>query len=219
MNFITIATPHLGVANHTFIDLPTFLKDLILHNFIGKTGYDLNLSDDELLLYQMATDKKYLIPLSLFKSRRLYANWEGDFMVPFETAAIEQKRNIDIINQIKIPQHPAIIYHIKPENNNDNNNNVKKIKDEELDVELEEAIMIDEEKKKIMINKMISSLSPLFEKVYVSFPSPLPLAHNKIAAIERNGILSQFVAKVCGFSEGQFVMDHLSSLFVTKYKD
>jgi hypothetical protein len=42
-------------------------------------------------LHQMATHSVFLGALRAFKRRRAYANLEGDFLVPFGTAAFEVK--------------------------------------------------------------------------------------------------------------------------------
>lgn len=232
LNFISIATPHLGFEPFYRGLFPTPLLNFIMHTFIGQTGFDLNLTDDNRLLYNMATSDQYLIPLKAFRRRRLYANLNGDFMVPFTTASIDERLELGL----EMSPNAAIV-HIIPEkeekrqlkceseeqnqnsnqkmiiegdieknidNNKENtNNNIKK--DDEVD------------EKKILTREMSQNLNPLFEKVIVNFPSSnyIPLSHNKIAAIERDGFLSKFVANVCGFNEGTFVMDDLAT-YVTE---
>ena len=47
----------------------------------------------------MNTDEEYLQPLRSFKSRRLYAAIENDFMVPLPTAAVLDCREVENIRK------------------------------------------------------------------------------------------------------------------------
>mmetsp|Transcript_7458 Transcript_7458/g.18843 ORF Transcript_7458/g.18843 Transcript_7458/m.18843 type:complete len:641 (-) Transcript_7458:141-2063(-) len=83
--FCTTATPHLGVASHTFIRLPRTAEVGVAHA-MGQTGRDIFRVND--LLRQMATKSHYLVPLKKFQQRIAYANAYGtDFPVPVHTAA------------------------------------------------------------------------------------------------------------------------------------
>ena len=83
--FCTTATPHLGVAKHTYIPIPTW-TEWAIGNAMGETGRDLFLHTD--VIRQMATDETYLDPLRRFRYRLAYANAFGtDFQVPTSTAA------------------------------------------------------------------------------------------------------------------------------------
>ena len=83
--FCTTATPHLGVAKHTYIPIPTW-TEWVIGNTMGTTGRDLFLHTD--VIRQMATDETYLAPLRRFRHRLAYANAFGtDFQVPTSTAA------------------------------------------------------------------------------------------------------------------------------------
>jgi len=89
--FCTTATPHLGVASHTYLPIPRVAEKLI-GNGLAATGRDLfcltEEENEESLIYQMATHVKYLHPLSKFRKRIAYANAFGtDFQVPTETAS------------------------------------------------------------------------------------------------------------------------------------
>eukprot|EP00592_Proboscia_alata_P024786 CAMPEP_0194441400 /NCGR_PEP_ID=MMETSP0176-20130528/121423_1 /TAXON_ID=216777 /ORGANISM="Proboscia alata, Strain PI-D3" /LENGTH=326 /DNA_ID=CAMNT_0039266711 /DNA_START=154 /DNA_END=1131 /DNA_ORIENTATION=- len=94
--FCTTATPHLGVASHTYLPIPRF-AERVIGNTLSKTGKDLfrlteNLQNDT--IYQMSTSyEKFLMPLSQFQKRIAYINAFGtDFQVPTSTAAfISQK--------------------------------------------------------------------------------------------------------------------------------
>lgn len=83
--FCTTATPHLGVAGHTFVPLPRSAEIGIAHS-MGDTGKDLFRLND--LLRTMATSPEFLEPLGSFRKRIAYANAFGtDFPVPAQTAA------------------------------------------------------------------------------------------------------------------------------------
>jgi len=90
--FCTTATPHLGVASHTFIPVPRFVEKFI-GRLLSKTGKDLfrsdGISDNEDLIYDMSTNyEQFLLPLSKFQKRIAYANaFRTDFQVPTNTAA------------------------------------------------------------------------------------------------------------------------------------
>jgi hypothetical protein len=83
--FCTTATPHLGVAGHTFVPLPRSAEIGVAHA-MGDTGKDLFRLND--LLKTMATSPEFLEPLGSFRKRIAYANAFGtDFPVPAQTAA------------------------------------------------------------------------------------------------------------------------------------
>ena len=98
---MTIATPHLGVRNWTFVEdmfgslsrAPglDLIKKLVSKTMLstGRSvfGFDGDDNGGKTLLYQMATEEKFLIPLRSFSNRRLYANLQKDFVVPLGTAA------------------------------------------------------------------------------------------------------------------------------------
>ena len=82
--FCTTATPHLGVAGHTFLPLPR-TAEWGFAQFMRSTGRDLFRCND--LLRRMATHPKFLKPLGRFRKRIAYANAYGtDFPVPCQTA-------------------------------------------------------------------------------------------------------------------------------------
>lgn len=99
--FITAATPHLGVASHTYFIIPRFLEHLI-GAMCGKTGQDFfrtnrrkrrRSSDDNEtaldVIYAMGTKDRFLAPLSAFRHRIAYINAFGsDMQVPAATAGM-----------------------------------------------------------------------------------------------------------------------------------
>lgn len=83
--FCTTATPHLGIAGHTFLPLPRRAEIGVAHA-MGATGKDLFRLNS--LLWEMATGDHFLEPLRAFRKRIAYANAFGtDFPVPAATAA------------------------------------------------------------------------------------------------------------------------------------
>ncbi|XP_072978162.1 uncharacterized protein [Typha angustifolia] len=107
MNFITLATPHLGVRGKR--QLPFLLGVPILEKlarplapiFAGRTGRQLFLMDGKPrkppLLLQMASDyedKKFISAVGAFKSRILYANVSYDHMVGWRTSSIRRETEL-----------------------------------------------------------------------------------------------------------------------------
>ena len=92
--FATTATPHLGVASHTFLPIPRTLEHFISRT-LKSTGRDLFRTDDIDLIYEMSTDyETFLRPLSLFRKRIAYVNaFRTDFQVPTSTAAFLSKNS------------------------------------------------------------------------------------------------------------------------------
>lgn len=82
--FCTTATPHLGIASHTYFPLPR-TAEIGLGKVMGQTLADLFRITP--ILRQMCTCPTYLRPLASFRQRILYANSHGDFPVPTQTAA------------------------------------------------------------------------------------------------------------------------------------
>lgn len=83
--FCTTATPHLGIAGHTFFPIPRTAEIGVAHA-MGDTGRDLFRLND--LMKRMATTNEFLQPLRAFRKRIAYANaYATDFPVPVRTAA------------------------------------------------------------------------------------------------------------------------------------
>ncbi|KAI8809636.1 putative serine esterase-domain-containing protein [Cladochytrium replicatum] len=115
-NFITVATPNLGVRKpdkHT--------TSLIYHNLVHfvtlRTGSQITLADDftghgEPLLVVLS-DPRYVFvrALAQFKKRTLFANTRNDIMVRYTTAAIENSnpyRKSDAI-VMDVERYPSIV--------------------------------------------------------------------------------------------------------------
>ncbi|CAA0817775.1 Hydrolase-like protein family [Striga hermonthica] len=107
INFITLATPHLGVRGNKqlpFLLGMTFLEKLavpVATIFAGRTGRQLFLTDGDPekppLLLRMASDcedGKFISALGAFKHRFLYANVSYDHMVGWRTSSIRREREL-----------------------------------------------------------------------------------------------------------------------------
>ncbi|CDP12796.1 unnamed protein product [Coffea canephora] len=112
INFITLATPHLGVRGNK--QLPFLLGVPFLEKiaaplapiFIGRTGSQLFLTDGKPnkppLLLRMASDcedGKFISALGAFRCRVLYANVSYDHMVGWRTSSIRRETEL-----VKPPQ-------------------------------------------------------------------------------------------------------------------
>ncbi|KAG9446820.1 hypothetical protein H6P81_012948 [Aristolochia fimbriata] len=106
-NFITLATPHLGVRGKN--QLPFLLGVPLLEKlappiapfFVGRTGRQLFLTDGKPnrppLLLRMASDckdGKFISALKAFKYRTVYANVSYDHMVGWRTSSIRREKEL-----------------------------------------------------------------------------------------------------------------------------
>jgi hypothetical protein len=83
--FVTTATPHLGVSQHTYVRLPRSLEYPIAR-VMQTTGKDLFRFSS--IIDEMTFGPKFLAPLLQFDQRIAYINVYGtDFQVPTPTAA------------------------------------------------------------------------------------------------------------------------------------
>lgn len=107
INFITLATPHLGVRGRNqlpFLQGLSILEKLaapLAPLIVGRTGAQLFLTDGDPskppLLLQMASDcddKNYISALAAFKNRVLYANVSYDHMVGWRTSSLRREKNL-----------------------------------------------------------------------------------------------------------------------------
>ncbi|XP_057832484.1 uncharacterized protein LOC131043309 isoform X3 [Cryptomeria japonica] len=107
MNFITLATPHLGVRGKKQLPLlfgVPLLEKLappLAQYVIRRTGRQLFLTDGKAsrppLLLRMASDcedGKFISALAMFKSRILYANVSFDHMVGWRTSSIRRESEL-----------------------------------------------------------------------------------------------------------------------------
>lgn len=198
-----MATPHLGVQRHTFLEdislpsPPVFVKSLVSHLLL-QSGLELFSLDapvfNQTLIYRMSTEKPFLESLRAFKSRRLYANLLLDFMVPLGTAAFLSAEEVSSLRRQYANQEGIVtVIH--------SNDSVF------LDRRSEEAedSSIREDR---LYSQMIDGLNSLdWDKVLVRFPGRfLPMAHDKICAMTK---FPAFIDQWLGYPEGRFVMDNV----------
>ena len=101
MNFITLATPNLGVKdvtkrNKIFCNLTSeydAAKWLNDYHLLPVTLKQFLLFDREQLIVQMATTDSYLRPLQLFENRMCFANAKHDKFVSVSSGLMMQKKN------------------------------------------------------------------------------------------------------------------------------
>ncbi|XP_004964814.1 putative lipase YDL109C isoform X1 [Setaria italica] len=107
INFITLATPHLGVRGRNqlpFLQGLSILEKLaapLAPLIVGRSGAQLFLTDGDPskppLLLQMASeceDKKFILALAAFKNRVLYANVSYDHMVGWRTSSLRREKDL-----------------------------------------------------------------------------------------------------------------------------
>ena len=195
--FLSIATPHLGVRNYTFVEdngyyAPDIVKRVVAR-FMLSTGRDIfgicDEGEDSLLLL-MATDESFLKPLRSFELRRLYANLNRDLVVPLGTAAFLPNSAVQSLRE-QFKETSGIVTMLQT-SSTDN-----------LTEQSAAEINIDSD-------IMMHSLNKLgWEKVIVNFPGVLPMAHNMICALSREP--KWFYEGMLGFNAGQFVMSDAST--------
>ena len=190
--FLLIASPSLGVRNFTIVEdqgfsVPDILKRTV-SQVLHRSGEDLFAFDASSLrsslLYAMATEEPFLAPLRAFEARRLYANLNNDFVVPLGTAAFLHRDEVLRLRQLH--SSSSGIVHTILTNRSESRGS--------LDVD--------------PVDHMREELDALgWEKRIVHFPGLLPIAHNKICALNRRvyWILNDI------FAEGKFVMDDASA--------
>lgn len=197
INFITLATPHLGVRGRKqlpFLFGVPFLEKLaapIAPIFVGRTGSQLFLTDGKPnrppLLLRMASDCEegdFLSALGAFRCRSLYANVSYDHMVGWRTSSIRRETEL-----VKPPRrsldgykHVVDVEYCPPVSSSGSHFPPEAIKAKEA-AQISPSTQNTVEYHEIMEEEMIHGLQQLgWKKVDVSFHSALwPfLAHNNI---------------------------------------
>jgi hypothetical protein len=183
--FMTIASPHLGVYDYTFLDeyklpFPKFVKNRLVNTAWG-TLKDLADTREGSLLHTMGTRPEYVESLRRFQKRRLYANLNRDFVVPFGTAAFIKPTDVWGLRAKHLANFGIV---------------------EQIDVASNAPQSLNSDDPVEQMRYHLDSLG--WEKVIVNFPGVLPDAHNKIAAL-RNETRWQ-----CGFSIMRHAADWLT---------
>ncbi|XP_050936909.1 putative lipase ROG1 isoform X2 [Cucumis melo] len=148
VNFITVATPHLGSRGNkqfpVLCGLP-FLErraSQTAHLVAGRSGKHLFLTDDENdgkppLLLRMVTDSedlKFISALRAFKRRVAYANVNYDHMVGWRTSSIRRQHELPKSSElIKNDKYPHIVYEEQSTHDDVCNN---ALQDQKLDLEV-----------------------------------------------------------------------------------
>jgi hypothetical protein len=110
--FCTLSTPHLGVANHTYIPIPKWTQRLIAST-LGTTGKDLFHRTS--ILNEMGTSNTYLSSLGKFRKRIAVANAFGtDFQVSCATAAFLSSRSESLHYRLPDRDEYALIVETRP---------------------------------------------------------------------------------------------------------
>lgn len=204
--FVTIASPHLGVnygQNYIEGDLQYYVPDAIKHlisSLFSATGQDMFMFDEKSniknsILYKLATENKFLLPLQAFKHRRLYANLQNDLMVTLPTASfMAPDKVIQLRSKHKDTYGIVDTLHTT--------SSASACTNEEI-----------AENSSTLLNTMRANLDNLgWSKVIVNFKNGrlfgvFPLAHNKIAALTKFPL---FFWSLFHFNEGSFVMEDLA---------
>lgn len=230
----------MGVRQHTAIEeyhlyLPSAVKSLAARTLriSGKQLFCLDHADfRQTLFYQLATSPDSLAPLRAFRTLRLYANVNLDFVVPLGTGAFLSDEEVKQVRQ-RYRRHYGIVETVPPPV--PSSSGVSTTSELMLDVSGDEGEVIndapvpsaqsspspalsskstksssskqkDKDNIQQALAEMRTSLNALhWEKVFVHFRGVIPLAHNKIAALTKS---SAFFDSLLGFPEGRFVMDH-----------
>ena len=96
VNFITLATPFLGIVT----DNPSYVKMLLSAGIIGKTGVDLGLKEHyDNILYLLSGEPIKSI-MKKFERRTLYANAMNDGIVPLYTSCLLFLDYADVLSEL-----------------------------------------------------------------------------------------------------------------------
>ena len=129
VNFVSLGSPHLGTDDWCRLAMNGSLFKIAKYfqkfGFLPNTLQQLLRLDDDRLLNQMANNKEYLLPLSQFKSRMIYANAINDNRVSASSGLLLPSFNYK--NEQKLIQN-LFIKHIN-ESKTDKRSIVKDIND------------------------------------------------------------------------------------------
>lgn len=181
VNFITVATPHLGSSGHKQLPLLCGLPLLekgasqTAHWIVGRSGKHLFLTDKDNgkppLLLRMVNDSddlKFMSGLRSFKRRVAYANANYDHVVGWRTSSIRRQNELPKSNlQIKDQKYPHIV-NVEQETTLDINHRISSLERKKM-ADLEE--------------EMIEGLTQVpWERIDVSFHESRQryVAHNTI---------------------------------------
>lgn len=229
-SLVTIGCPHLGVSSFLYLPVPPPLY--ALGNLIaGKTAEDLLLRDAErpLLLRMAEPAGRFGVALRAFDRRRVYANLRGDAMVPFGTAAIEGGDNwgegyrdesmARRFAELACRRGGACVDEAVLRGDVDGIAVVAEYVEQpahELDPPSKRAPGRPGSVPRMTADMSARLNAAGWSKVAVSFRSastPMPLAHNRIAALRREG-WRQLFEMVERTGQGRPIMDHAAAYIV-----
>ena len=93
INFITLATPHLGSKQHVY--LFHNMHAFIVSKFIGQTVLELTMTDStdpKTTFMNLLCNETYLAPLKMFSNLVAYSNVDSDYTVNYKTGSIQRTR-------------------------------------------------------------------------------------------------------------------------------
>ncbi|XP_065848921.1 uncharacterized protein [Euphorbia lathyris] len=151
MNFITVATPHLGSRGNKQLPFLCGLPFLerrasqTAHLIVGRTGNHLFLTDTDNgkppLLLQMVNDSddlRFISALRAFKRRVAYANANFDHMVGWRTSSIRRQNELPKPNLLVTDEkYPHIVYVEQQQMESACNRTSTVIRDQAIDLEEE----------------------------------------------------------------------------------
>eukprot|EP00445_Apocalathium_hangoei_P063440 CAMPEP_0204109966 /NCGR_PEP_ID=MMETSP0361-20130328/1611_1 /ASSEMBLY_ACC=CAM_ASM_000343 /TAXON_ID=268821 /ORGANISM="Scrippsiella Hangoei, Strain SHTV-5" /LENGTH=494 /DNA_ID=CAMNT_0051059813 /DNA_START=87 /DNA_END=1567 /DNA_ORIENTATION=+ len=225
--FVTIGCPHLGVRRFTFVAVPQLLRSAA-GVLVGRTGEDLMLRDRACLLERMAAeDGGFLEPLRAFNRRGLYANLWGDFMVPFGTAAFEPSWGSGLLDEQSVStllRRPGIevVDREVLERKSDGIALRWDVAASASDAASVRA-MDDDDREAAQEVEMAANLERCgWSKFAVGFRSTgtfFPMAHNKLAAVERSGWRKWAFSWLEGTTDGDSLMGEIAAYILDSPED
>jgi len=225
LSFVTIASPHLGVNyGHNYIEgdlqmyVPNFIKYAISSLF-STTGKDMFMLDElnikDSILYKLATETKYLLPLKAFEHRRVYANLQNDFMVTLPTASFMSNNDVtELRKHYKDTYGIVTTLHVE--------NKVSSPPPPPSSSSSSSVPVCSSDTAEKMIGTMRENLDDLgWSKVIVNIKNAklfgiFPVAHNKIAALTKYPL---YFWNIFNFYEGKFVMEDLATFLQQNIKN
>ncbi|KAL6838208.1 hypothetical protein ACP4OV_031970 [Aristida adscensionis] len=201
MNFITVATPHLGSRGNKQVPLlfgSVAMEKVacrVVHWIFRRTGRHLFLTDDDEgqppLLQRMVEDNGdlyFISALRAFKRRVAYANADCDHIVGWRTSSIRRNTELPELGVSCSEKYPHILHEEHSEAIDD-----EKFQDSMADCNLD-----------ILEEKMVTGLGRLsWEKVDVSF-------HSSIKSFAAHSIIQ---VKYAFMNEGADVIQHIIDHF------
>lgn len=238
VSFMTIATPHLGVRFYTYVEetlgaeLP-FREHVVsfMSSLLSKTGAELLMNEQnvkdhetaqlgETLMYRIATERAYLDALASFRQRRAYGNLYNDSVVPLQTAVFLDKGFGALLRERHKDERGIVAIIVTERVRRASKREVKESVDTTWTTRGGDGGGDGESQPKHssrtgLLEHMVACLDGLgWSKVLCHYPSVLPTAHSKLAAISRFPYFLH--SEVFGFKEGEVGMSHAAQWLLLK---